>query len=368
MDTDSIGPVLEEMVPNSLAESWDNVGWQVKLPGKPITGILLTLDVTEGVVDEAARSGCNLVFAHHPLLFRPLKSLDLGSPLGTVISRLLHHEISVWVAHTNLDLLPAWGTSFALAEALGLSDVRLLARVERPDYKIVVYVPPSHVEAVKNAMAEAGAGHIGNYSHCFWQVLGTGQFRPEEGSTPYLGAVGQEERVEEHRVEGVVPQSRLRAVLDAMRSAHPYEEIAYDLLPLSNSVTPYGFGAVGSLPYPRPTAEIARDAAAKLSSAVCQVGGDPNRLHQRVAVMGGSGSSFLGEAARSGATLFITADVRYHDCQDAVARGLDLVILDHYATERPVLDSVRERLERRLAGVPVAMSTTQSTPYVRVWP
>ncbi|MHB1159052.1 MAG: Nif3-like dinuclear metal center hexameric protein [Chloroflexota bacterium] len=366
MDTDSIGPVLEEMVPSSLAESWDNVGWQVRIPGQPVTGILLTLDVTAGVVDEAVRSGCNLLFAHHPLLFKPVKSLDLGSPLGTVLTRLIRHGISVWAAHTNLDLLPDWGTSFALAAAMGLADVRLLARVERPEYKIVVYVPPSHAEAVKEAMAEAGAGRIGDYSHCFWQVLGTGQFRPEQGATPYLGSVGQEERVEEFRVEGVVPQSRLRAVLEAMRRSHPYEEVACDLLPLSNSVTPYGFGAVGSLPSPRSTSEIARDAAARLSSAVCQVAGDPNRVHQRVAAMGGSGSSFLGEAARSGATLFITADVRYHDCQDAVARGLDLVILDHFATERPVLDLVRGQLERRLPDILVAMATTPSTPYVRI--
>ncbi len=366
MDTDNIGSLLEEMVPGSLAESWDNVGWQLRIPGQPVTGVLLTLDVTPGVVEEAARQGCNLLFAHHPLLFKPLKSLDLGSPLGSTISLLIRKGISVWAAHTNLDLLPGWGTSFALAEALGLAQPQLLARVERPEYKIVVYVPPSHAEAVKEAMAGAGAGRIGNYSHCFWQVLGIGQFRPEAGATPYLGAVGQEERVEEFRVEGVVPQARLGAVLEAMRRSHPYEEVAYDLLPLANSVTPFGFGAVGSLSSPRSTAEIAREAASRLSSAVCQVAGDPRRKHQRIAVMGGSGSSFLGEARRSGATLFITADVRYHDCQDAVARGLDLVILDHFATERPVLEAVRERLEQKLPGVPVRMATTPTTPYVSV--
>lgn len=367
MDTDSIGLLLGEMVPSSLAESWDNPGWQVRIPGQAVSGILLTMDVAHGVVDEAARLGCNLIFAHHPLLFKPIKTLDLGNPLGALVGQLVRRGISVWAAHTNLDVVP-WGTSFALAEALGLSEIRLLSRVERPEYKLVVYVPPSHAEAVKDAMAEAGAGRIGNYSHCFWQVLGTGQFRPEQGAVPYQGSVGEEERVEEFRVEGVAPQSSLATVLEAMRRAHPYEEIVYDLLPLANSVTPFGFGAVGSLASPRSTAQIARDATARLSSALCQVAGDPKRTHRRVAVVGGSGTSFLSDVLKSGATLFITADVRYHDAQEAVARGLDLVILDHFATERPVLEAVQQRLGQKLPDVPVRISTSPSTPYVSVKP
>ena len=367
MDIDEIGPILEEIVPNSLAESWDNPGWQVKIPGRAVSGILLALDVSPDVLEDAVRQGCNLIFAHHPLLFKPFKSLDLGTPLGSLVGRLIHSGISVWAAHTNLDVVP-WGTSFALAEALGLSEVRLLSGVERPEYKLAVYVPPSHAEAVKSAMAEAGAGRIGNYSHCFWEVLGTGQFRPEEGATPYQGEVGHEERVEEYRVEGVVPQSRLAAVLEAMRKAHPYEEVAYDLLPLANRFTRLGFGAVGSLPSRRSTARVAKDAAAALSSALCDVAGDPGRLHRRVAVVGGSGTSFLGDVVRSGATLFITADVRYHDAQEAVARGLDLVILDHFATERPVLEAVQRRLEKRLPNVRVRITIAPSTPWVRVKP
>lgn len=363
MDTDAIGAVLEDMYPASLAESWDNVGWQIRVPGQPVSGILLALDVTPGVVEEAVRLGCNLIFAHHPMLFKTVSSLDLGSPPGSLVGQIIRGGISVWAAHTNLDVMPG-GTSFALAEALGLQGVELLSRVDRKEYKLVVYVPASHVEVVKNAMAEAGAGRIGDYSHCFWQVLGTGQFKPEEGAAPYLGAVGQEERVEEFRVEGVVPQTRLGAVLDALRRVHPYEEIAYDLLPLANRVNPCGFGAVGSLASPSATAQIARDAATRLSSPICVVAGNPDRTHQRVAVVGGSGGSLIPDAMRSGATLFVAADLRYHESQEAVARGLDLVILDHFATERPVLDSVRIQLERRLPGVSVQVAATRSTPYV----
>ncbi len=365
MDTESVGAILEEIAPRSLAESWDNPGWQVRVPAQPVSGVLLAMEATPKLLEEASALGCNLIFTHHPLLFKPISSLDLASPLGTLLADLLQRKISLWSAHTNLDVLPE-GTSFALAKALGLQDAKLLSPVERKEYKLVVYVPASHAEAVKDAMAEAGAGRIGNYSHCFWQVLGTGQFRPEEGASPYLGTVGQVERVEEFRVEGVVPQARLGAVLEAMRKAHPYEEVAYDLLPLANRVAPYGYGAVGAPASPVSTSEMAQTASAALGSPFSVVAGDADRVHQRVAVVGGSGSSFMNDVVRSGATLFITADVRYHDSQEAVARGVDLVILDHFATEFPVLESVRARLERGLPGVPVRIAATASSPYARV--
>jgi dinuclear metal center YbgI/SA1388 family protein len=267
MDTDGIGPLLEHIAPSSLAETWDNPGWQVRIPGRDVTGILLTLDVTTAALDEAASHGCNLVFAHHPLLFRPLKSLDLSSPTGSLVGKAIGKGVSIWAAHTNLDVLPD-GTSFALGKALGLEEMKLLAPLDRPE--------------------------------------------------------------------------------------------------ISTRVSSFGYGAVGNLPSESSTMEVARSAARTLSSAVCQVAGETGRRHRRVAVVGGSGSSFMGEVVRSGATLFITADVRYHDSQEAVARGLDLVILDHYATERPVLDGVRDRLQSMLPGIPVLIATKSSTPYVSV--
>jgi dinuclear metal center YbgI/SA1388 family protein len=267
MDTDDIAPVLEEIAPRFLAESWDNVGWQVRMPGEELSGILLTLDVTAATVEEAAGSGCNLIFAHHPTLFKPINSLDMASPLGSLLEQLIRHRISVWAAHTNLDVVTE-GTSFALARALGLEAATVLAPVERPGYE---------------------GGEL-------------------------------------------------------------------------------GFGAVGSLPDARSTAEIALDAARRIASPICQVAGQPGRMHSRVAAMGGSGGSFIADALRGAATLFITADVRYHEAQDAVARGLDLVVLDHFATEYPVLESVRDRLQRRLAGLPVRVAAAPSTPWVIVEP
>ena len=265
MNTDIIAPVLDEMAPRQLAESWDNVGWQVRIPDQQVSGVLVTLDVTAEAVNEAVRSGCNLIFAHHPPLFRAVSSIDLASPLGYLLELILRNRISVWAAHTNLDVVPE-GTSSALAQSLGLGDVSVLSRVDR-----------------------AGS----------------------DGGT-------------------------------------------------------VGYGAVGTLRTGATTAEIAREAAKMLSSPVCQVAGRLDRQHSRVAVMGGSGGSFVGDVLRSDATLFITADVRYHDAQDAVARGLDLVVLDHFATEYPVLAWVRSWLQGRLPGLPVIIAAATSTPWVEI--
>lgn len=371
MTIDEIADIFEELAPRGLAEDWDNPGWQVKAGHADATGILLSLEASKEVLDEAARLGCNLLFTHHPAIFRPIKSIDIGTPQGALLAAAMSGGISIFAAHTNLDVMPD-GTSAALARALDIRDTQVLARTETRQYKIAVYVPPSHLEEVKSAMALAGAGHIGAYSDCYWQVRGTGQFRPESGADPYQGQIGQVERVDEFKIETVVPRVNVRRVVEAMKAAHPYEEVAYDLFPLENRVVSplhdYGYGVVGRLDPPVTTAEMARRAVSALSSAFCTVAGKADRIHERAAAVGGSGSSFLDDAIRAGATLFITADVRYHDAQNAVARGLDLVVLDHHATERPVLESVRATLAGRLEGIPVHLASTRTTPYARIEP
>ena len=269
MNTEELEPILEEIAPSSLAESWDRPGWQVRCPDRAITGILVAMDVAPAVLDEAERLGCNLILAHHPLMFRPLQTLDLSTPRGRLIARLIRGEVSVWAAHTNLDVLPE-GTSMALARALGLLEPSILSRVQRQEY---------------------------------------------------------------------------------------------DLMALANQQSNHGFGAVGQLPAPMSTSQVAVHARSVLASPVCQMAGDLGRVHQRVAVMGGSGASFYRDALRAGATLFITADVKYHEAQDAVDQGLDLVILDHFATERPVLDLVAERLRRLVSGIPVSVATAPTSPF-----
>lgn len=263
--TDDVVQLLEQVAPSRLAESWDNVGWQVRQPAAPIEGALIALEATPLVLEEATARRCNLLFVHHPTLFRPISSLDLATPTGFLLAEALRRGISIWSAHTNLDVLPE-GTSMAMARVLDLDNPAILAPVERT---------------------------IGD-------------------------------------------------VEDGMR---------------------LGYGAVAQLETPATTEEMARKATRLLGSAVCQVAGRLDRVHNRVAVMGGSGAPYVGEVVRDGASLFLTADVRYHDAQDAVARGVDVVILDHYATERPVLEWVQRNLEHRLPGLPVLVASTSSTPY-----
>lgn len=288
MNTEELEPILEEIAPSSLAESWDRPGWQVLCPGQAITGILVAMEVVPAVLDEAEKLGCNLIFSHHPLMFKPLQTLDLSTARGRIIARLIRGEVSVWAAHTNLDVLPE-GTSMELARALGLEQPSILSRVHRQDNDLSLFEPVDTANELENAPVEAGASRIGDYTH--------------------------------------------------------------------------GFGAVGLLPSPMSTSQVAIHARSVLASPVCQLAGDPERVHQRVAVMGGSGASFYRDALRAGATLFITADVKYHEAQDAVDEGLDLVVLDHFATERPVLDLVAERLRRLVSGIPVSVATATTSPF-----
>ena len=362
MNAEELEPILEEIAPSSLAESWDRPGWQVRCPDPAVTGILVAMDVAPAVLDEAEALGCNLILAHHPLMFKPLQTLDLSTPRGPAYGQARPRR-GLGVGGSHQPGRPPRGHQHGAGPGPGAAEPSILSRVQRQEYKLSVFVPVEKAEELKNAMAEAGAGRIGDYTHCFWQVTGTGQFKPGQGADPYLGSVGELEKVEEARVEGVVSQARLGPVLEAMRRAHPYEEVAYDLMPLANQLSTHGYGAVGQLPSPMSTSQVAIHARSVLASPVCQLAGDPERVHQRVAVMGGSGASFYRDALRAGATLFITADVKYHEAQDAVDQGLDLVVLDHFATERPVLDLVAERLRRLVSGIPVSVATAPTSPF-----
>jgi dinuclear metal center YbgI/SA1388 family protein len=221
--------LIEEMAPLNLAESWDNSGLQVGDPRVEVEKVLLTLDVDIRVAREAKTRGCRLIVSHHPLLFKPAGSIRFDRPAGELIAYLVKNDLQVYAAHTNLDNA-AGGVSKALAEELGLKKQAVLNQSGRERLlKLAVFVPLEHCEAVRNAMSEAGAGWIGNYSHCTFLTRGTGTFKPLQGTNPYIGKTGVVEHVDEIKIETVVPASRLEPVLQAMLEAHPYEEVAYDL-------------------------------------------------------------------------------------------------------------------------------------------
>src|SRR4051812_43403780 len=292
-DIGDIEQALSEHYPPGTAESWDRVGLVTGDAGQPVRGVLLTVDVTDAVIDQAARLGADLIIAHHPLLLRGVSEVDPRRPKGRMITALIRQQIGLITAHTNADI-PAGGVADSLAAALGLTDARPLRPVPvHPVDKLVSYVPVDHVQAVIDALAAAGAGALGDYDRCAFTSSGTGTFRPLPGSHPYLGTIGTPEQVAEERVEMIMGRGRRSAVVRALLSAHPYEEPAYDVTELAvptETGSPAGLGRVGTIE-PISLGAFAERVANVLPATATgvRVAGDPDRLISTVALQGGSG-------------------------------------------------------------------------------
>lgn len=339
--------LIEELAPKFLAEEWDNVGLQIGDPRSEVDSVLIVLDVDGAVVEEAVETGAGLIISHHPLLYRPLKHIRLDLLQGNLIASLLQKNMTVYSAHTNLDNAPR-GVNRVLAELLNLKDVEVLnPSGYRHYYKLVVFVPEGYQDAVRDAVCKAGAGWIGNYSDCTFQVKGTGTFRPLEGTDPFIGKEGQLERVDEVRLETIVPEEYLKSVVKAMLKAHPYEEVAYDLYKLEKEGVPYGTGLVGRLENTVTFNEFVKIVKNKLFLEKLRAGGDLGRAVRKVAVCGGSGANFWHSAVFRGADVLVTGDIGYHAAQDMLASGLNFIDGGHYGTERPVLDVLKDYLEQR---------------------
>jgi len=361
---DIIG-ALDAAYPPALAESWDSVGLVCGDPDQQIDTVTVAVDATAAVVDEMDgvgwHAGSHLLLAHHPLLLRGVDTVAASTPKGALIHRLIRSGDALFTAHTNADSANP-GVSDALAEALGLEVTSVLAP-QFADYdKWVVFVPTPSADAVRRAMFDAGAGHIGAYADCSWSVTGTGQFRPLEGSDPTIGAHGVVEQVVEDRVEMVAP-SRLRcALFAAIHAAHPYEVPAIDVLPMAPAPAGIGLGRVGVLSEPESLRNFVSRVRSALPATVwgTRAAGDPDAPIQTVAVCGGAGDSLLNTAVRSGVDAYVTADLRHHPADEhARASSVALVDVAHWASEFPwcaqaarVLDTeFGEKLTTRISPV-----------------
>lgn len=360
MTVADVAGLVEELAPPAWAAEWDNVGLLLGSPEKPVQRVLVALEATDAVVAEAAAGGVDLLLLHHPIIFHPLKHLRLEGAANRRLHRLLTAGIAVYAAHTNFDTAPG-GTNDVLAATLGLQEPRVLepAGAERL-CKLVTFVPPGHADAVRDAMAAAGAGVIGNYSHCSFQSPGTGTFRPEAGANPYLGRVGDLERAEELRLEVVVPQRLAAGAVAALQAAHPYEEVAYDLYPLANPGSVRGHGRAGRLATPGTLQELAGRVKTALGVPDVRIAGDPGRRIARAAVGAGAGGSLVAAAVAAGAEVLITGDIGHHTAQDALDAGLCLIDPGHWATEVIAMPGLARYLEQRLAALagPVAVTVT----------
>lgn len=336
--------LLEEIAPleRSLAE--DNSGLQWGDPRKEVPAVLLALDFCDRVLEEALQAGATFVFTHHPYLYRPLKNLDLRNKQEALVAHALKKDLSLFAAHTNLDVAPG-GVSYALGNLLGLKDMLPLCPLGVEELeKLVTFVPEGYEDTVRDAISEAGAGWIGNYSHCTYQLLGTGTFLPRQGSSPFIGNQGRLEKVKEYRLETIMPRKRRAIVLEALFLAHPYEEVAYDLYPLANSGETWGLGKVGRLEEKLSLEELGSLCQQKLQSPYLKLLGDPLKEVEKVAVLGGSGGGYLDYALQMEAQVFITGDVGFHEAQKAERCELALLDAGHEATERPVLELVAKLL------------------------
>jgi dinuclear metal center YbgI/SA1388 family protein len=335
-----LGAVIEALdaaYPPGLAQSWDSVGLVCGDPDDVLSSVTIAVDAAAAVVDTVPDGG--LLLAHHPLLLRGVDTVAADTPKGALIHRLIRSGRSLFTAHTNADSASP-GVSDALAHALGLTVEAVLEPTPAHQEldKWVIFVPPENADALRAAIFAAGAGQIGDYSHCGWSVTGTGQFLPEDGATPAIGSVGAVERVVEDRIE-VVASIRVRhQVLAAMRAAHPYEEPAFDVVALEPLPSDVGLGRIGSLPHPERLSTFVSRVGAALPSTSWGVraAGDSDATVSRIAVCGGAGDSLLGAAAAADVQAYVTADLRHHPA-DEHRRASDVALIDvaHWASEFP---------------------------------
>ncbi len=333
--------------PQSLAEDWDNVGLQVGDLKQEIAKVMVALEPTETTVRDAIDQQCQLLISHHPLLFKPLKKISKNDETGRILFEAIQNNLAIVCSHTNLDHA-ADGLNDWLAKILDLSSTQPLLRPRTGDLlKLVVFVPEDHTETVADALYGAGAGHIGRYDRCSFRSHGTGTFRPGQETQPFIGTIGEEEQVAEVRLETIIPRQRLSAALQRMEKAHPYEEVAYDVIPLENQRQDIGLGRIGRLQRPLSLDELAGQCKKKLvCNALRVVAPQQPRPVEKVAVCGGSGASLIHEAARQGADVLITGDVKYHEAMTARSLNLALIDAGHFATEHLMATALAARLEQ----------------------
>jgi dinuclear metal center YbgI/SA1388 family protein len=358
--------LLEELAPPRLAEDWDNAGLQLGSALARINAVLVSLDVSPVVLEEARRRGAGLIVCHHPPIFHPLKRLVTDEPRAAMLRDALLAGLAVYSAHTSLDASPH-GVSAALAAFFNLENQSPLTESPSADrYKLVTFVPPESVAAVSSALFEAGAGNIGGYSGCSFRVEGTGTFVPGPDSHPAYGKDGVRNEVREARLEVLLGGERLAQALKALLYSHPYEKPVYDLY-RTYSISGAGLGMVGDLRAPMSLGELARRCRTLLGDPPLRMAGDPATAVSRVAVCGGSGAKLAVAALGAGAQVLITGDVGYHEAKEAVESGLAIIDAGHYQTERPVVPHLASLLDERAREAGLEVEITVSEEHTDPW-
>jgi dinuclear metal center YbgI/SA1388 family protein len=355
---------LEDKYPLSLSEDYDNVGLIIGDRDKEINNILVCLEIDNKVVEEAKDNKIDLIISHHPLIFKPLKKIVKTDYISSIVMKLIRSDINVYAMHTNFDNAKN-GMNDILANLLKLNNVKPLTTHKSESlFKLVVYVPLSHQHVVREAILNAGAGHIGNYSHCSFNLYGTGTFKPLEGANPYIGKQGEIEKVNEAKIETIVEESKLNIVLKEMFKAHPYEEVAYDIYPLKNKLD-NGTGRYGTLENKMPFNEFCNYVKSSIGAPNVNVVGRFDKEIYKVAVVGGAGGSFIKDAISKGCDVLITGDIKHHEAIDAINMGLNIIDAGHYFTEVVALPYVGELIKSKF-DVDVHISNISTNPFKKI--
>lgn len=348
---------MERLAPASLAEDWDNIGLQAGSRLDQASSVLVTLNVTGEVLDEAAANGCGIILSHHPLIFQPVSTVSDDTETGRMLRRASREELTIIAAHTNLDSAKG-GLADTMAGLIGLRQVSPLQGAASDWSKLVAFVPAADLDRVRESLFDAGAGAIGDYRHCSWITEGTGTFLPLEGSHPAVGQVGHDEQTPEMRLETVFPSRKIDEVVKALAAAHSYEEPAYDIYPLETRRHDAGSGRVGELPSQMRLADLAAMLAEIFGMRGARFVGEPEMSVRKVAIVPGSGAGYISLAAGR-ADVLVTGDFKYHDTALASDLGLGLINLPHDISERTALAGWLPRLEREMKprGVKVLLSS-----------
>ncbi|MEN9700215.1 MAG: hypothetical protein RLZZ301_1413 [Bacteroidota bacterium] len=351
---------LEQQFPLALQESYDNSGLLYGRLDWEIHGALLCLDSTEAIVDEAIANKCNLIIAHHPIVFKGLKSLTGRTYVERVVEKCIQHRIALYAIHTNLDNHPA-GVNAAIGQRLGLENLRILSPMKQQLSKLITYVPNTHLAQIDEAVFSAGAGHIGNYTACHFRSEGIGTFQPLDGAKPRIGKVNERSQVEELKIEYLVPNFALASVVRALKKAHLYEEVAYDIVALSNVHQDFGAGMIGNLPEEMPAIEFLKKVKRDFECGCIRHTPLSDKPIKKVAFCGGAGSFLLPDAIKAGADIYITGDFKYHEFFDAENQ---IVIADigHYESEQFTSAWLAEKIKENFPNFALRLTKLNTNP------
>lgn len=349
---------LESIAPLSLQESYDNSGLLVGDMKDEVSAVLVTLDITDEIIEEAIANKCNLIVAHHPIIFSGIKRLLKNDTVSDILIKAVKNNINLYAIHTNLDNVVN-GVNGKIADLIGLGKRKVLLPKSNL-YKLAIFTPTSYKDKVLSALFEAGAGHIGEYSNCSFTSKGTGTFKPMEGATPYVGKIDELESVHEEKIELVVPDFSLANVICAMKESHPYEEVAYDLVPLSN-FSNFGAGLVGYLKEPMDESVFLQLLQKTFNSKSIRHTDLLKKPIRKVALCGGSGSFLLKNALKNKADIFITADMKYHQFFEGEGRIL-IADIGHYESEQFTIDLISEFLMKKFTNFAIRLTTVNTNP------